>query len=126
MRSCVRTSHSVGGSSRPSNSFNELRWSISKGGIGIMTTLTEISGKTRGSAFLFEDVLPAQVFTPEDLTEEHLAIGRMIDEFWTNEVEPNLAAIRERQPGAALQGLGKPADLGFTGMPIPEEFGGLE
>jgi alkylation response protein AidB-like acyl-CoA dehydrogenase len=91
-----------------------------------VTTLTEIPGKTRGSAFLFEDVLPAQVFTPEDLTEEHLAIGRMVDEFWTNEVEPNLPAIREKQPGAALAVLRKSAELGLTGMTIPEEFGGME
>jgi len=91
-----------------------------------MTTLTEIPGKTRGSAFLFEDILPAQVFTPEDLTDEHLAIGRMIDEFWTNEVEPYLPAIREKQPGAALAVLRKSAELGLTGMTIPEEFGGME
>lgn len=91
-----------------------------------MTTLTEISGKTRGSAFLFEDALPAQVFTPEDLTEEHLAIGRMIDEFWASEVEPNLPAIREKQPGLALAVLRKSAELGLTGMTIPEEFGGME
>ncbi len=91
-----------------------------------MTTLTEMSSKTRGSAFLFEDVLPEQVFTPEDLTEEHLAIGRMVDEFWTNEVEPNLPAIREKQPGAALAVLRKSAELGLTGMTIPEEFGGME
>ena len=92
----------------------------------MMTTLTEISGKTRGSAFLFEDALPAQVFTPEDLTEEHLAIGRMIDEFWASEVEPNLPAIREKQPGLALAVLRKSAELGLTGMTIPEEFGGME
>ncbi|MGA2374347.1 MAG: acyl-CoA dehydrogenase family protein [Candidatus Sulfotelmatobacter sp.] len=91
-----------------------------------MTTLTEIPGKTRGSAFLFEDALPAQVFTPEDLTEEHLAIGRMIDEFWASEVEPNLPAIREKKPGAALAVLRKSAELGLTGMTIPEEFGGME
>jgi len=91
-----------------------------------MTTLTEILGKTKGSAFLFEDALPAQVFTPEDLTDEHLAIGRMIDEFWTNEVEPNLPAIREKQPGVALAVLRKSAELGLTGMTIPEEYGGME
>jgi alkylation response protein AidB-like acyl-CoA dehydrogenase len=91
-----------------------------------MTTVTEIPGKTRGSAFLFEDVLPAQVFTPEDLTEEHLAIGHMIDEFWASEVEPNLPAIRDKQPGAALAVLRKSAELGLTGMTIPEEFGGME
>jgi len=95
-----------------------------------MTTLTEIpgktTGKTKGSEFLFEDVLPAEVFTAEDLTEEHLAIARMIDEFWTSEVEPNLPAIRDKQPGAALAVLRKSAELGLTGMTIPEEFGGME
>jgi alkylation response protein AidB-like acyl-CoA dehydrogenase len=91
-----------------------------------MTTLTEISGKTKGSAFLFEETLFAQMFTPEDLTEEHLAIGRMIDEFWASEVEPNLPAIREKQPGLALAVLRKSAELGLTGMTIPEEFGGME
>jgi alkylation response protein AidB-like acyl-CoA dehydrogenase len=91
-----------------------------------MTTLTEIPGKTRGSAFLFEDVLPAEVFTPEDLTDEHLAVGRMVDEFWASEVEPNLPAIREKQPGVALAVLRKSAELGLTGMTIPEEFGGME
>ena len=91
-----------------------------------MTRLTEIPAKTRGSAFLFEDVLPAHLFTPEDLTEEHLAVGRMIDEFWTSEVEPNLPAIREKQPGVALAVLRKSAELGLTGMSIPEEFGGME
>jgi alkylation response protein AidB-like acyl-CoA dehydrogenase len=91
-----------------------------------MTTLTEMSGKTRGSVFLLEDVLPSQVFTPEDLTEEHLAVGRMVDEFWASEVEPNLPAIREKQPGVALAVLRKSAELGLTGMTIPEEFGGME
>jgi alkylation response protein AidB-like acyl-CoA dehydrogenase len=91
-----------------------------------MTTLTETPSKSRGSAFLLEDVLPSQVLTPEDLTEEHLAIGRMVDEFWASEVEPNLAAIREKQPGVALAVLRKSAELGLTGMTIPEEFGGME
>jgi len=62
-----------------------------------MTTLTDIPRKTtRGTAFLIEESTPQDVFTPEDLSEEHLAVGRMVDEFWANEVEPNLPAIRER------------------------------
>jgi len=91
-----------------------------------MTTLTEIPGKTRGTAFLFEDTTPDQIFTPEDLTEEHIAVGRMIDEFWANEVEPNLPAIREKQHGLALRVLRKSVELGLTGMTIPEEYGGME
>ncbi len=91
-----------------------------------MTTLTEISRKAaRGTGFLIEDSAPQDIFTPEDLTEEHLAVGHMVDEFWTNEVEPNLPAIREKKPGVALSVLRKSVDLGLTAMTIPEEYGGM-
>jgi alkylation response protein AidB-like acyl-CoA dehydrogenase len=91
-----------------------------------MTTLTDISHKvTRGTAFLIEDSEPQDIFTPEDLTEEHLAVGHMVEEFWTNEVEPNLPAIREKKPGAAMSVLRKSVELGLTAMAIPEEYGGM-
>jgi alkylation response protein AidB-like acyl-CoA dehydrogenase len=90
-----------------------------------MTTLTDIPRKTKGTAFLLEDSTPQDVFTPEDLSEEHLAVGRMVDEFWANEVEPNLPAIREKKPGAAMAVLRKSVELGLTAMAIPEEYGGM-
>ena len=91
-----------------------------------MTTLTDISRKTtRGTAFLIEESTPQDIFTPEDLSEEHLAIGRMVDEFWANEVEPNLPAIREKKPGVAMGVLRKSVELGLTAMAIPEEYGGM-
>src|SRR5215472_572677 len=90
-----------------------------------MTTVTDISRVTKGTAFLLEDSTPQEVFTPEDLSEEHLAIAHMVDEFWTNEVEPNLPAIREKKPGLALSVLRKSVDLGLTAMAIPEEYGGM-
>jgi alkylation response protein AidB-like acyl-CoA dehydrogenase len=92
-----------------------------------MTTSTDIprKTKTKGTAYLIEESAPQDVFTPEDLSEEHLAIGRMVDEFWANEVEPNLPAIRDKKPGVALAVLRKSAELGLTGMTIPEEYGGM-
>ncbi|MFI5115045.1 MAG: acyl-CoA dehydrogenase family protein, partial [Terriglobales bacterium] len=91
-----------------------------------MTTLTDIPRKTiKGTAFLIEESAPQDIFTPEDLSEEHLAVGHMVDEFWANEVEPNLPAIREKKPGVALGVLRKSAELGLTGMTIPEEYGGM-
>src|SRR5271167_2737214 len=91
-----------------------------------MTTLAEVSHKTtKGTAFLIEDSTPQDIFTPEDLNDEHLAIGRMVDEFWTNEVEPNLPAIREKKPGAAMAVLRKSVELGLTAMAIPAEYGGM-
>src|SRR6202046_3284027 len=90
-----------------------------------MTTLTDIPRKTtKGTAFLIEASEPQDIFTPEDLSEEHLAIGKMVDEFWANEVEPNLPAIREKKPGVAMAVLRKSVELGLTGMTIPEEYGG--
>ncbi|MGA7290726.1 MAG: acyl-CoA dehydrogenase family protein, partial [Terriglobales bacterium] len=80
---------------------------------------------TNGTAFLIEDSAPQDIFTPEDLTEEHLAVGQMVDEFWANEVEPNLPAIREKKPGLALSVLRKSVALGLTAMTIPERYGGM-
>lgn len=91
-----------------------------------MTTLTDAPRQaTKGTAFLLEDTKPQDIFTPEDLSEEHLAIAHMVDEFWANEVEPNLPAIREKKPGAAMAVLRKSVELGLTGMTIPEEYGGM-
>jgi len=91
-----------------------------------MTTLTDIPRKTtKGTAFLLEESAPRDIFTPEDLSEEHLAVGHMVDEFWANEVEPNLPAIREKKPGVAMAVLRKSVELGLTAMTIPEEYGGM-
>ena len=91
-----------------------------------MTTLTNIPRKTtKGTAFLIEDSEPQDIFTAEDLSEEHLAIGKMVDEFWANEVEPNLPAIREKKSGVAMAVLRKSVELGLTAMAIPEEYGGM-
>ena len=91
-----------------------------------MTTVTDISRKTtKGTAFLIEDSEPQDIFTPEDLSEEHIAIAKMVEEFWANEVEPNLPAIREKKPGVAMAVLRKSVELGLTAMAIPEEYGGM-
>lgn len=91
-----------------------------------MTTAATTSPKTSGGAFLIEDVSPDEVFTAEDLSDEHLAIARTVDEFWANDVEPQLEAIRQQTPGIALNVLRKSSDLGLTAVAIPEKFGGME
>jgi alkylation response protein AidB-like acyl-CoA dehydrogenase len=91
-----------------------------------MTTAAATSPKISGGAFLIEEVSPDEVFTAEDLSEEHLAIAHTVDEFWANDVEPNLDAIRQQEPGIALNVLRKSADLGLTAIAIPERFGGME
>ncbi len=82
--------------------------------------------KTAGGAFLIEDARPGDVFTFEDLSEEQRAIARTADEFWSQEIEPNIEAIRHQEPGVAVRVLRKSAELGLTGIAIPEKFGGME
>src|SRR6266853_5960123 len=91
-----------------------------------MATTTTSYAARRGAAFLLEEITPDEVFTREDLTDEHRAVGRMVEEFWANEVEPNLPAIRDKKPGVALEVLRKSAKLGLLGISVPEKFGGME
>ena len=92
----------------------------------IVLTTSGILPKIKGGAFLIEDRAPDEIFTAEDLTEQHLAIARTVDEFWAKEVEPNLPAILDQTPGAALAVLKRAAPLGLTAISIPEKFGGME
>jgi hypothetical protein len=89
-------------------------------------TTTAVLKKTNGGAFLIEESTPEDVFTVEDLTEEHLAIARTADAFYAQEIEPNLEAIRHQEPGLAVRILKKSAELGLTGILVPEKYGGME
>jgi alkylation response protein AidB-like acyl-CoA dehydrogenase len=91
-----------------------------------MATTTSVSAFRKGAGFLLEDIPAEEIFTREHLSEEHIAIERTVEEFWTNEVEPNLPAIRQKKPGVAQEVLRKSAKLGLLGISVPEKFGGME
>ncbi|HLK63922.1 MAG TPA: acyl-CoA dehydrogenase family protein [Bryobacteraceae bacterium] len=91
-----------------------------------MATATTTLPIVSGGSFLIEERVPDDVFTAEDLSEEHLAIARTVDEFWAKEVEPHREAVLHHEPGVALAIVRKAADLGLTAIMIPEKFGGME
>src|SRR6266700_3865570 len=92
-----------------------------------MATATAVTlPKTKGCAFLIEERTPQEIFTPEDLTEEHRAIARAADEFWNKEVTPNLDEIVHGNHDLAVQVLKKSAELGLTAILTPERYGGME
>ena len=91
-----------------------------------MATTTSVHAFRKGAAFLLEDTPAEEIFTRERLSEEHIAIERTVEEFWANEVEPNLPAIRQKKPGVALEVMRKSAKLGLLGISVPEKFGGME
>src|SRR5580700_4761150 len=79
-----------------------------------------------GGSFLIEDQPAREVFTPEDLTEEHHAIARAAREFFEKEVAPNVEAIVHGDRDLAVSLLRKGASLGFEAILTPERYGGME
>jgi alkylation response protein AidB-like acyl-CoA dehydrogenase len=78
-----------------------------------------------GGSFLVEDRNPAEVFTPEDLSEEQRQIAATAVRFAREEIVPAIAALESKEPGAMAGILRKAAELGFTAVDTPEEFGGM-
>jgi alkylation response protein AidB-like acyl-CoA dehydrogenase len=91
-----------------------------------MATSTLSPTKHHGGSFLLEATLPEEIFSPEDFTDEHRAIARTTEEFWTKEVAPNVEAIQHQEPGLAVSILRKSGELGLTAVILPEKFGGME
>ncbi len=91
-----------------------------------MATISHAIAKSKGGAFLLETRQPEEIFTPEDFTAEHRAIARTTEEFWNKEVAPHVEEIRHQQHQVAVGILKKSAELGLTGVVIPERFGGME
>jgi len=91
-----------------------------------MATTIATPTRLKGGAFLLQDSLAEDIFTPEDFTDEHRAIAKTTEDFWNKEVAPNLDAIQHQEPGLAVRILRKSAELGLTAVILPEKFGGME
>ncbi|MDR3751290.1 MAG: acyl-CoA dehydrogenase family protein [Terracidiphilus sp.] len=78
-----------------------------------------------GGSFLLETRTPAEIFTPEDLNEEQRQIAATVAQFARDEILPAAAAIEAKDPGVVAALMRKAAELGFTSVDIPEEYGGV-
>jgi alkylation response protein AidB-like acyl-CoA dehydrogenase len=79
----------------------------------------------KGGSFLIEAREPGEVFTPEDLSAEQRQIAATAAQFARDEIVPAIDAIEAKEPGAVRGLLAKAAELGFTSVEIPEEYGGM-
>jgi butyryl-CoA dehydrogenase len=77
-----------------------------------------------GGSFLLETRTPAEVFTPEDLNEDQRQIASTVAQFAREEILPAADAIEAKEPGVLRSKLVKAAELGFSSVDIPEEYGG--
>jgi alkylation response protein AidB-like acyl-CoA dehydrogenase len=90
-----------------------------------MSAVAEDKQIIKGGGFLIEDRSAGEIFTPEDLTEEHRMIGETTREFIDGEVRPRLPELEKHDWALARELIKKSADLGLVGAVIPEEYGGL-
>jgi alkylation response protein AidB-like acyl-CoA dehydrogenase len=78
-----------------------------------------------GGSFLLETRTPAEVFTPEDLNEDQRQIAATAAQFAREQILPAAEAIEAKEPGVLRSKLVKAAELGFSSVDIPEEYGGV-
>jgi hypothetical protein len=80
----------------------------------------------KGGSFLIETRSPGEVFTPEDMTDQHKLIAQTAHEFVSQEIVPRAKEMEEKKPGLLRELLKKAADVGLSATDIPQRFGGLE
>ena len=80
----------------------------------------------KGGEYLISDVSCAEVFTPEDFTDEQRAMGETTEQFVQNEIMPQVEEIEKQNFDIVVEGMKKCGELGLLMMDAPEEYGGLE
>jgi alkylation response protein AidB-like acyl-CoA dehydrogenase len=90
------------------------------------TTTHPIIKPAKGGSFLLEEIRPAEIFTPEDFSDEHRQIARTTMEFAANEVMPVAAEIEAKNFEVTRRLLRHAGELGLMGVDVPEAYGGLE
>ncbi len=90
-----------------------------------MSAVAEEKQIIAGGSFLIEERTTAEVFTPEDFTDEHRMIADTTRDFLDNEVRPATEELEKHNWELARELIRKGAELGLVSVNIPEEYGGL-
>jgi len=79
----------------------------------------------KGGSFLIEETSPAEIFTPEDFSDDQRMFVQTAEEFIRNEVLGNIEKTEHKEPGVMVGLLKKAGELGLLMIDIPEAYGGL-
>jgi alkylation response protein AidB-like acyl-CoA dehydrogenase len=89
-----------------------------------MTSAIETKKVIKGGSFILEDHDASDVFTPDDLSDEHLMIAQTAREFTEKEILPLDAEIESKDYELTRSLLRKAGELGLLSIDIPEKYGG--
>lgn len=79
----------------------------------------------KGGEFLVKDLTWDNIFTPEDFSEEQKMMLESAKEFIDREVWPKKHQIEKKDYALIEDLMRKLGELGFLGISVPEEYGGL-
>lgn len=80
----------------------------------------------KGGEYLIAETPCADVFTPEEFTDEQKQMGETVEQFVAAEIAPKIDEIDKQNFDIVVAGMKKCGELGLLMMDAPEEFGGLE
>src|SRR6185295_3993693 len=86
-------------------------------GHGMATATTTAA---RGGTWLLDESAPADVFTPERLTDEHRLMAQTTREFVDKELLPSLDALEQKNWDLARTLVRKCGNLGLFGVTVSE------
>ncbi len=89
-------------------------------------TTGEAKQRIKGGSFLIEQRRPEEIFTPEDITDQHRLIAQTAEEFMQQEVIPRVDEIEKKDLPLLRELLRKAAEIGLPATDIPQKYGGLE
>ena len=78
-----------------------------------------------GGSFIIENDITRSIFTPEDFSEEQLMMKAAVKEFIDREVWPHKERFEKKDYELTKTLMEKAGELGFLGISVPEEYGGL-
>ncbi len=81
--------------------------------------------RLKGGEFLVKDLTWENIFTPEDFSEEQRMMLESAKEFIDREVWPKKHQIEKKDYVLIEDLMKKLGELGFLGISVPEEYGGL-
>jgi alkylation response protein AidB-like acyl-CoA dehydrogenase len=90
------------------------------------TATATTKSRIQGGSFLIERRTPQEIFTPEDLTDQHRLIAQTAEEFVEKEILTHVNEIEDKKPGILRELIKKAADLGLCATDVPQKYGGLE
>jgi hypothetical protein len=89
------------------------------------TTASAPATLLRGGEWLLNASDPADVFTPERLTDEHRLIAKTVDDFIRKDVLPVVDRLEAKDWTLSRDLIRRCGELGLFGVDVPEAYGGL-